>query len=88
MIAAVADGLDRHRQSNVVLDPVMVAASGDRLLKPDAVDNLRRLLIPHALVITPNLPEAAALLDAPVAADEAAMRARPSGCSRSAPRRC
>ena len=50
---------------------------------------LRDVLIPRALVITPNLPEAAALLDA---ADRARprtqMRARPSGCSRSAPRRC
>ena len=76
VIAAVAEGLTRHPQSNVVLDPVMVAASGDRLLKADAVDNLRTLLIPLALVITPNLPEAAALLDAPVATDEAAMRAQ------------
>ena len=73
-IEAVAHGLDRHQQTQVVLDPVMVATSGDRLLSPGAVDALRRLLIPRALVITPNLPEAAALLDAPVAKDEAAMR--------------
>ena len=73
-IAAVAAGLDRHKATNVVLDPVMVATSGDRLLKPDAVEQLRRLLIPKALVLTPNLPEAAALLDASIAADEAAMR--------------
>ena len=45
----------------------MVATSGDRLLTPDAVDQLRRLLIPRALVVTPNLPEAAALLDTPIA---------------------
>ena len=76
VITAVAEGLKRHKPSNVVLDPVMVATSGDRLLKADAVDNLRTLLIPLALVITPNLPEAAALLDAPVATDEAAMRAQ------------
>ena len=73
-IAAVAAGLDRHKATNVVLDPVMVATSGDRLLKPDAVEQLRRLLIPKALVLTPNLPEAAALLDTSIAADEAAMR--------------
>ena len=73
-IAAVAAGLDRHRQTNIVLDPVMVATSGDRLLKPDAVEKLRRLLIPKALVVTPNLPEAAALLDTAIAEDEAAMR--------------
>jgi len=74
VIAAVADGLARYMQSNVVLDPVMVATSGDRLLKPDAVDILRKRLIPAALVVTPNLPEAAALLDTAIAADEAAMR--------------
>jgi hydroxymethylpyrimidine/phosphomethylpyrimidine kinase len=74
VIAAVADGLARYKQSNVVLDPVMVATSGDRLLKPDAVDILRKRLIPAALVVTPNLPEAAALLDTGIASDEAAMR--------------
>jgi hydroxymethylpyrimidine/phosphomethylpyrimidine kinase len=58
----------------MVLDPVMVATSGDRLLKPDAVDILRKRLIPMALVVTPNLPEAAALLDTAIATDEAAMR--------------
>jgi hydroxymethylpyrimidine/phosphomethylpyrimidine kinase len=73
-IEAIAAGLERWRQSAVVLDPVMIAASGDRLLAPDAVDVLKRVLIPRALVITPNLPEAAALLDAPVAATEAEMR--------------
>jgi hydroxymethylpyrimidine/phosphomethylpyrimidine kinase len=73
-IEEVAVGLDRHRQRNVVLDPVMVATSGDRLLKPDAIDSLRRLLIPRALLITPNLPEAAALLDTEIAEDEAVMR--------------
>jgi len=73
-IAAVASGLDRYRQSNIVLDPVMVATSGDRLLQPDAIEEFRRKLIPKALVLTPNLPEAAALLDTDVAEDEAVMR--------------
>jgi hydroxymethylpyrimidine/phosphomethylpyrimidine kinase len=73
-IEAVAAGLDRHRAKNVVLDPVMVATSGDRLLDPAAVDALRKLLIPRAAVITPNLPEAAALIDTGLAGDEAAMR--------------
>ena len=54
----------------------MVATSGDRLLAPDAIDVLKRELLPRALVITPNLPEAAALLDAPVARNEAEMRAQ------------
>ena len=75
-IAAVAAGLDRWKQTLVVLDPVMVASSGDRLLSPDAIDILKSALIPRALVITPNLPEAAALLDAPIAETESEMRAR------------
>ena len=61
-INAVAAGLKRYEVKNVVLDPVMVAASGDRLLAPEAVEVLRRVLIPGATLITPNLPEAAALL--------------------------
>jgi hydroxymethylpyrimidine/phosphomethylpyrimidine kinase len=76
VIEAVAAGLDRWRQVNVVLDPVMVATSGDRLLNPQAIDVLKRVLIPRALVITPNLPEAAALIDAPIAQSEGAMRAQ------------
>jgi hydroxymethylpyrimidine/phosphomethylpyrimidine kinase len=74
VIEAVAAGLERWKQTNVVLDPVMVAASGDRLLAPAAIDVLRRVLIPRALVVTPNLPEAAALLDGPLARNEAEMR--------------
>jgi hydroxymethylpyrimidine/phosphomethylpyrimidine kinase len=74
VIEVVAAGLDKYQQKKVVLDPVMVATSGDRLLAPDAVEVLRRELIPRALVITPNLPEAAALLDAPIAESETMMR--------------
>jgi hydroxymethylpyrimidine/phosphomethylpyrimidine kinase len=73
IITAVAAGLDRHKQTNVVLDPVMVATSGRRLLAPDAVEALRAQLLPRALVITPNLPEAAALLGEPQADDEVHM---------------
>ena len=60
----------------MVLDPVMVATSGDRLLSPDAIDILKRELIPRALIITPNLPEAAALLETPIADTEDEMRRR------------
>ena len=74
VIAAVAAGLDRWRQTAVVLDPVMVASSGERLLAADAVDVLKRVLIPRVLVLTPNLPEAAALLGLPVAESEDDMR--------------
>ena len=75
-IQAVADGLAKYNQRKIVLDPVMVAASGDRLLKSEAIDVLRQVLIPKAMVITPNLPEAAALLDAPMAQTETEMQAQ------------
>ncbi|MCW2602270.1 MAG: bifunctional hydroxymethylpyrimidine kinase/phosphomethylpyrimidine kinase [Pseudonocardiales bacterium] len=58
----VAAVLDAYRPPIVILDPVMVATSGDRLLTEDAEDVLREELLPRADVITPNLPEAAALL--------------------------
>src|SRR6476619_7027457 len=74
VIATIAAGLERWGQSRVVLDPVMIATSGDKLLAPAAIDVLKRVLIPRALVITPNLPEAAALLDAPMAENEREMR--------------
>jgi hydroxymethylpyrimidine/phosphomethylpyrimidine kinase len=76
VIEAVVAGLDRWQATNVVLDPVMVATSGDRLLNPQAIDVLTRMLIPRALVITPNLPEAAALLDEPLAKNEDEMLAQ------------
>jgi len=76
IIKAVAQGLDRHRARNIVLDPVMVATSGGRLLADDAVEILRKLLIPRALVLTPNLPEAAALLEHAPARTEAEMEAQ------------
>ena len=72
-IDAIVAGLTRWSPRHVVLDPVMVATSGDRLLAADAVDALRTKLIPRACLITPNLPEAAALLNEPVALSEAAI---------------
>jgi hydroxymethylpyrimidine/phosphomethylpyrimidine kinase len=71
VIEAIAAALVRWTPRHVVVDPVMVATSGDRLLSPDAVEALRTRLIPCAGLITPNLPEAAALLEEPVAATEA-----------------
>jgi hydroxymethylpyrimidine/phosphomethylpyrimidine kinase len=58
-----------------VLDPVMVAKSGDALLAPDAVSALRHHLVPLATVLTPNLPEAGVLLDRPTPATVDDMRA-------------
>jgi hydroxymethylpyrimidine/phosphomethylpyrimidine kinase len=75
-IAAVADALERHGVETVVLDPVMVASSGARLLAEDAIEALKERLLPLALVVTPNLPEAAALTGRTTAADEAEMAAQ------------
>jgi hydroxymethylpyrimidine/phosphomethylpyrimidine kinase len=72
-IDAIVAGLARWSPRHIVLDPVMVATSGDRLLAADAVAALRTKLIPRAALITPNLPEAAALLDEPLAVSEAAI---------------
>jgi hydroxymethylpyrimidine/phosphomethylpyrimidine kinase len=72
VILAIAEGLARY-DGPVILDPVMVATSGDRLIDADAVAVLRERLFPLARLITPNLPEAAALLGESVAEGEAAM---------------
>ena len=77
IVEVVADALRRHNLQNVVIDPVMVAKSGDRLLRREAVEALIRSLLPLATVLTPNLPEAEVLLGRPVrtlAAQEAAAR--------------
>jgi hydroxymethylpyrimidine/phosphomethylpyrimidine kinase len=73
VIDAIVAGLERWKPKHVVLDPVLVATSGDRLLAAEAVEALRTRLIPRACLITPNLPEAGALLDEPVATNEAAV---------------
>jgi hydroxymethylpyrimidine/phosphomethylpyrimidine kinase len=72
-IDAVSKGLERHHAHDIVLDPVMIATSGDKLLRDDAIEALRKL-IAKARLVTPNLPEAAALLGRAVASDEDEMR--------------
>ena len=66
IVETVADGVRRHGIDRLVVDPVMVAKSGDRLLREDAVDAVRRALLPLALVVTPNIPEAEVLADRPI----------------------
>jgi len=73
IVRAVADALRRHQPKHVVLDTVMISKSNHALLAPDAVDAVRSELLPLADLLTPNLPEAAALLGTSSAADEAAM---------------
>jgi hydroxymethylpyrimidine/phosphomethylpyrimidine kinase len=76
VIDAVAAGLEQWRPRWVILDPVMVAKSGHKLLRDDAVAALRQKLLPLAQVITPNIPEAGVLLHEPAAADKPAMVAQ------------
>jgi hydroxymethylpyrimidine/phosphomethylpyrimidine kinase len=71
-ILAIAERL-RHYKRGVVLDPVMVATSGDRLLQQEAIETLKQELVPLAAVVTPNLPEAALLTDLPIAANQSEM---------------
>lgn len=58
LIEVIADKLTQYRARNIVVDPVMVATSGDRLISEDALETLKRRLLPLATVLTPNIPEA------------------------------
>ena len=66
IVRAVAQAIDRLRLAPVVLDPVMIAKGGDRLLEEDAVNELRETLLPRAHVVTPNIPEAEVLARRPI----------------------
>jgi hydroxymethylpyrimidine/phosphomethylpyrimidine kinase len=76
IVLAVADALEAHPDLPLIVDPVMVAASGDVLLEPSAVDAIKQRLFPRADLLTPNLPEAARLLGASEARDEGEMIAQ------------
>jgi hydroxymethylpyrimidine/phosphomethylpyrimidine kinase len=83
--SAIAQALERHRPAHVVLDPVMIAKGGDRLLAEEAVTALRTQLLPLSTMITPNIPEAAVLLDGEEAdgrgaMEDAARRLTALGC--------
>ncbi len=70
LIHAVRDTIAGYPIKNIVLDPVMVATSGDPLLEPDAVATLRDALMPHVRIITPNIPEAELLLGEKIESQE------------------
>ena len=61
LIGVIADKLKEYGASNIVVDPVMVATSGSRLISEEAVDALKERLLPLATVLTPNIPEAEVL---------------------------
>ncbi|MFV0576440.1 MAG: bifunctional hydroxymethylpyrimidine kinase/phosphomethylpyrimidine kinase [Vibrio sp.] len=70
IITAIAQKLRQYSVKNIVLDPVMVATSGDPLIQPEAIQTLKSEFIPLVDVITPNLPEAGLLLGLPMPKSE------------------
>ena len=74
IVTSVAQLLNDNPIANIVLDTVMIAKGGHPLLKADAISAIRDLLLPLATIITPNLPEAAALLDCSEAKNEEQMQ--------------
>ncbi|AIS57917.1 bifunctional hydroxymethylpyrimidine kinase/phosphomethylpyrimidine kinase [Vibrio coralliilyticus] len=70
IIKVVADKIRQYKPAHLVVDPVMVATSGDLLLEQSAISTLKEQLIPLADLITPNLPEGAALIDGAVPENE------------------
>jgi hydroxymethylpyrimidine/phosphomethylpyrimidine kinase len=83
IVTVVADGIRRHNIKNLVVDPVMIAKSGDRLLQEDAVEAVKTQLLPLAHVVTPNIPEAEVLAGMPISSQadmiEAARKIADSG---------
>jgi len=75
IIRSVAKKIKQYKPQYLVIDPVMVATSGDLLLQASAIESLKSELLPLADVITPNLPEAAALINSEVPKNEAEMSA-------------
>lgn len=63
LIEVIADKLREYKAENVVVDPVMVATSGARLISEDAIETLKKCLLPLATVITPNIPETEVLAE-------------------------
>ncbi len=66
LIESVASKLKEYKIETIVLDPVMAAQSGDRLVQDDAIDAIRNILTPLAMIVTPNLPEAELLIGRPI----------------------
>ena len=75
IVRVVAERVRQHRLPNLVVDPVLAAKSGDRLLREDALSVLRAELLPLCTVVTPNIPEAEALVGRRLETDEDLQRA-------------
>lgn len=70
LIKAIAEKLRQYEAENIVVDPVMVATSGSKLISDDAIDSLKEFLLPLATVLTPNIPEAEVLSGMPIKSAE------------------
>ena len=70
LIEVIADKLTEYKAENIVVDPVMVATSGARLISEEAIDTLKQRLLPLATVITPNIPEAEVLSEMAIKSEE------------------
>ena len=70
LIKAIADKLKEYKAERIVVDPVMVATSGAKLIRDDAIAALKDLLLPLATVLTPNIPETEVLAEMPVRSSE------------------
>ena len=70
LIRAIAEKLEEYRAENIVVDPVMVATSGAKLISDDAIDTLKECLLPLADILTPNIPEAEVLSGMEVKTEE------------------
>jgi hydroxymethylpyrimidine/phosphomethylpyrimidine kinase len=86
LIKVIAESLKEYKAKNIVVDPVMVATSGSALIKTDAVETLMKELLPLAVLVTPNIPEAEILsgmkIDGVSSMEEAALKInREFGCS-------
>ena len=75
LITAIAEKLAEYHAGNLVVDPVMVATSGAKLISDDAIDTLKEKLLPMADVLTPNIPEAEVLAEMEVKTEEDMVRA-------------
>jgi len=74
IIEQVAQALQKYRPKNIVLDPVMISSSGKQLLNNDAINTLKSLLLPMVTLLTPNIPEAAVLVNSIPAKDKESMK--------------
>ena len=75
LIETIADGLKRHRAERIVVDPVMAATSGARLINEEAIATLKEKLLPLAMLITPNIPEAQILSEMQIRHEEDMVKA-------------